>query len=323
VFSEALDVISARSPANYQFIEAGPDEAFDTLDDVIIALNPAYSFPETNLVLELLNGVLPDGRYRLTISGTQTVYDTAGNPLDGDPTNPGADNFVYVLIIDRASNIVPVADPQSVNVDEDGSIPTITLTGSDGDVLDVLTFGIISSPAHGTLSGFDSAAGTVTYTPNPNYNGPDSFTFQVDDGKLGTATAVVSITVDPVNDVPTAVSQSVNVSENTTWLIVLGGTDLETAMAAARLKGHLPAAHSGAVAPVPTVEDVLGDQAKPRVAPPLGGPTEYLRDPDEILNGAEPDTEEPVAGSSFTRAELDEINRMNPRPSGQQRPKRK
>jgi hypothetical protein len=99
--------------------------------------------------------------------------------------------------------------------------------------------------------------------------------------------------------------------------------DLDTAIAAARLKGHLPAAHSGAVAPVPTVEDVLGDQAKPRVAPPLGGPTEYLRDPDEILNGAGPDTEEPVAGSSFTRAELDEINRMNPRPSGQQRPKRK
>ncbi len=57
-------------PANYSLVEAGVDNAFDTGDDVRIALKPAYSFPETNLTLELLNGVLPDGDYRLTLSGS-------------------------------------------------------------------------------------------------------------------------------------------------------------------------------------------------------------------------------------------------------------
>ena len=84
---------------------------------------------------------------------------------------------------------------------------TMRLTGSDGDT-DPLSFGITVSPAHGTLSNFDAVAGTVTYTPAPDYNGPDGFEFQVDDGKLGTATAVVSITVDPVNDPPSASGQA-------------------------------------------------------------------------------------------------------------------
>ncbi len=161
---------------------------FDTGDDVAIAINPAYSFPETNLTLELLDGVLPDGEYRLTLSGTLAIFDTAGNPLDGNADGTGGDDFIYFLTVDRSNNTDPVADAQAVSVNEDDSI-LITLTGSDADAGDVLSFGITVSPDHGTLSGFDPVAGTVTYTPDADYNGPDNFTFQVDDGKTGTAEA--------------------------------------------------------------------------------------------------------------------------------------
>ena len=43
--SEALNSISAKSPANYDLRRAGADGQFDTVDDVIVALRPAYSYP--------------------------------------------------------------------------------------------------------------------------------------------------------------------------------------------------------------------------------------------------------------------------------------
>ncbi len=83
-FSESLDGISARSPANYELLFAGADGLLDTQDDVELALTPAYSFPETDLTLQFDGGVLADGLYRLRLSGTLAIYDTAGNALDGD-----------------------------------------------------------------------------------------------------------------------------------------------------------------------------------------------------------------------------------------------
>ena len=59
---------------------------------------------------------------------------------------------------------------------------------------------MVTAPAHGSLTG---TAPNVTYTPNANYNGPDSFTFKVNDGALDSVTtATVSITVSAVNDIP-------------------------------------------------------------------------------------------------------------------------
>ena len=225
-FSEALQGISATSRANYALLEAGPDHAFDTIDDVSIAVAPSYSFPETNLVLSLPNGVLPDGSYRLTLSGKNAILDTAGNKLDGNGDGVEGDDYVRHFAIDRSANRAPTADAQSRSVAEDGSV-LVTLTGSDLDG-DALAFSLVGAPAHGTLSGFDAQAHTVLYTPAANYNGPDAFAFQVDDGKTGKATAQVSITVTPGNDAPAAGDQAVQLDQDAPVLIVLAGTDLET-----------------------------------------------------------------------------------------------
>jgi hypothetical protein len=227
-FSESLDGISARSPANFDLREAGADGAFDTVDDVIITVTPFYTYPETNLTLSF-GSVLAEGDYRLSLSGTKAIYDTAGNPLDGNGDGVGGDDYVRHFTIDRTGNIAPVAQNQSVNVAENGSI-VLTLVGNDANG-DTLSYVVVSAPAHGTLSPLDPITQQVTYTPNAGYNGPDSFLFQVDDGNTGVSVGTIGLMVQPVNEAPSGADQSVSLFEDGNRLIVLDGVDAETSRA--------------------------------------------------------------------------------------------
>jgi hypothetical protein len=224
-FSEPLDVISARSRANYKLIGSGPDDIFDTSDDVLYSLNPVYSFTETDVVLELVNGALPDGHYRLTVSGTRAIYDTAGNPLDGNGDGSGGDDYVHMFTIDRAPNVAPVATDQVLALAEDGTL-LITLAGSDDDN-NPLTYSLVSGPLHGTLSAIDPVTHEVTYTPFSNYHGTDSFTFRVMDIHWASDDGVVDLAVTPVNDAPVATAQSVTVNEDQVLTGFVSGTDVD------------------------------------------------------------------------------------------------
>src|SRR5205823_8473219 len=70
-----------------------------------------------------------------------------------------------------------------------------------------ISFVIVSGPTNGVLSAVNTNTGAMTYTPNTNYNGGDSFTFLVNDGLTNSATATVSITVTAINDAPVANNQ--------------------------------------------------------------------------------------------------------------------
>jgi hypothetical protein len=106
-------------------------------------------------------------------------------------------NTATVSITVTAVNDAPVANGLSVTTAED-TPKAIPLNVSDPDA-DQLTYAILSGPAHGVLSG---TAPNLTYTPTANYNGPDSFTFWVNDGSVNSNIAAVSITVTAVNDAP-------------------------------------------------------------------------------------------------------------------------
>ncbi len=93
-----------------------------------------------------------------------------------------------------SSNTAPKATAQSLTFNEDTSNNSITLAGTDADG-DALTYEIVTSPTHGSLSG---TAPNLTYTPTANYFGNDSFSFTVNDGTVDSSPAIVSITVNDV-----------------------------------------------------------------------------------------------------------------------------
>jgi parallel beta-helix repeat protein len=117
--------------------------------------------------------------------------------------NRGALGKDSVVITVKLANRPPVADSQSVATEEDTPL-TVILTGSDPDG-DLLTFNIITPPTNGSLSSVSQLSPTsaqVTYNPNANFYGSDSFSFQVSDGALDSSPATVSISITPVNDAP-------------------------------------------------------------------------------------------------------------------------
>ena len=100
---------------------------------------------------------------------------------------------------------------------EDRSL-AITLTGSDPDAGQTLTYSITTQPADGTLTGLNAATGQVTYQPDAGYLGADSFSFTVTDNgspPLTSDPATVTVTVE-ADQPPVVSNSSKSVLENST-----------------------------------------------------------------------------------------------------------
>ena len=119
-------------------------------------------------------------------------------------------------------NGAPAATAATGSTPED-TPRVFTLTASDPDG-DPLTYAV-GAPSHGSVS---LSGNQATYTPDANRHGPDSFTFTASDATLTSAPATVSITVDPVNDAPTA-AQGLTASTPTATAkqITLAGSDVD------------------------------------------------------------------------------------------------
>jgi hypothetical protein len=128
----------------------------------------------------------------------------------------GPDSFLYtvsdglltssalVTVDVRFGNIPPVANNDFYGMDEDSTLivaPASGILRNDTDVdHDRLAAILVTLPAHGVLA--LNSSGSFTYAPNPNYAGPDAFTYRASDGQATSDPAIVQIDVRQVNDPP-------------------------------------------------------------------------------------------------------------------------
>ncbi|MEM7790578.1 MAG: Ig-like domain-containing protein, partial [Verrucomicrobiota bacterium] len=162
----------------------------------------------------------PDGT--VTFTPDPNYFGVAGfsyTVTDGESTSELASVVVTVVAV----NDTPRANAVAETVAED-QVVTSTLTGSDADG-DSLTFSLETASLNGTVD--LSVDGNYTYTPNPDFNGPDTFVFTVSDGVLTSEAATAVITVQPVNDVPVAAAQSLVFDEDNAGPVLLTGSDVD------------------------------------------------------------------------------------------------
>lgn len=194
-----------------------------------VSNNDSYSTSEDKPLTVVAAGVLandtdPDGDKMTAIpdalptKGTLTLNTNGSFTYTPNPNFNGTDSFIYhasdgslnatpatVTISIRPVNDAPIATADTYTGDEDNTLNVAATAGvlkndSDPDG-DKISASVLTSPANGTVS--MSSDGAFIYTPNANFNGADSFTYQVSDGLLSVA-ETVNLTIRAVNDAPAA-----------------------------------------------------------------------------------------------------------------------
>ena len=160
-------------------------------------------------------------------NATANAVFALSNSWSGLNTPAAIDQIIFDQLDDAARgrvlfNAPPTANPQSVTTPEDVPLD-IVLSGADPDG-NPLGFQIDQQPSSGTISG---TAPNVTYTPDPDFSGQDSFTFVVADGAIDSAPATVTITVTAVNDAPVANPLALITDEDTPIAVALSGSDVD------------------------------------------------------------------------------------------------
>ena len=165
--------------------------------------------------------------------------DDAGiaNATGGDGGDAGA---FEVQVSCVTPNVAPDAVDDPATVAEDSGANAIDVLTNDTDANgDTLTITAVTQGANGSVAITGGGTG-VSYTPNANFFGADSFTYTVDDGNTGTDTATVTVTVTSVNDLPVAAPDNYAMNQDTTLNVAAPGvlandSDLEGPMNAVLL----------------------------------------------------------------------------------------
>jgi Ca2+-binding RTX toxin-like protein len=168
--------------------------------------------------MDLISATAENGTVTINADGSLTYTPNAGfTGMDTvtywvrDPDGATASATLTVTVT-GGGNGAPVAGDDAATTDEDTAVTISVLANDsdpDGDPLVVTG----ASATNGAVA--VNADGTLSYTPNGNSNGTDIISYTVSDGKGGTATATVAVTVNPVNDAPVAVNDAATLDEDT------------------------------------------------------------------------------------------------------------
>ena len=142
--------------------------------------------------------------------------------LDADGNVTGSMDFFEIENLLLPENTGPDAVDDSASTQEDTAV-TIPVLGNDSDPEgDTLTVTEATSPDGDVVINPD---GTITFTPNPDFNGDAEITYTITDGNGNEDTATVTVTVSPVNDDPDAVDDTASTDEDSPVTIDVLGND--------------------------------------------------------------------------------------------------
>ena len=252
----------------------------------------------------LVSGGLVDYTPSANFNGTDTFTYTIE---DG---NGAASGTAMVTINVMGVNDLPEAADDTATVDEDQSV-AIDLHTNDTDIdgtVDETTVMVQTTPANGSTA-VDSVTGIVTYTPNADFNGSDTFTYTVRDDADGTSNeASVSVTVNSVNDAPVATNDTASLLEDVPHTInVLGNdSDVDGTLDATSIEvvtapaNGAAAVSAGSIVYTPSEHFNGTDSFTYRVSDELA----EFSTPATVTITVEPVNDEPLANAdSFTLAE--------------------
>ncbi len=170
--------------------------------------------------VDALTGVItytPTANFHGSDTFTYVVQDNDG----------GTSNQATVTVTVTSVNDAPLANPDTAVLLED-TAHTINVLGNDADIDGALvpaSVQVVTAAGEGSTS-VNTLAGAIVYTPNENFNGSDSFTYRVQDNEGAWSNpALVTITVDAVNDEPLANDGSATTDEDTEVVIDLLAND--------------------------------------------------------------------------------------------------
>ncbi len=214
------------------------DDAYSTAEDTELNIStPGVLGNDTDVEDDGLTAVLGSG----VANGSLTPNDDGSFTYMPNANFNGTDSFTYkandgtangntvtVIITVTSENDTPFAENDDYSTPEDTALtvpaPGVLDNDTDGDD-DTLTSTVVDEPLFGDLT--LSADGSFLYTPDLNYNGTDSFTYRANDGTTDSGEGVVMLTIDPVNDVPVALDDSLTTDEDTSLSDSVLATDID------------------------------------------------------------------------------------------------
>jgi hypothetical protein len=185
--------------------------AYEKRDGVVYQLVPAAGFtgPGFNLYTTgdgyTIKALPNDGHLRVTVTSTQATVDYIA-------TSNRAVNYSYTILPNQTTNNPPnaVDDTATVNEDSINNVINVLINDTDPDS-NPLSITSVTDPPHGTAA---NNVTSVTYTPDADYFGSDSFNYTISDGNGGSDTATVNVTINNVNDNPDAVDDAATVDKD-------------------------------------------------------------------------------------------------------------
>ncbi|UAA39872.1 tandem-95 repeat protein [Paraneptunicella aestuarii] len=212
----------------------------NTLGEFTLNWSPTTGIQRYNLYASTERGVSPEnvnsianGQAFRSISGTSQVVtgyadETAVFARITGVDYSGESAFSAEIAIPAFSNALPVAENDQFTGNEDSTLSGNVMNNDfdpdnqgDNPSAQELVATLVENAKHGQVTLSDT--GQFTYVPNSNFNGTDSFVYEIADPLNGIDSATVTLIIRPVNDLPVAQNDSFSLNEDSSLTVNASG----------------------------------------------------------------------------------------------------